>query len=314
MRAYIVDHAASEGVRIAEVPDATAGEGRLVVRVEAVSLNRGEVMHVAQMRLLPDGAPIGWDFAGTVVHAATDGSGPAVGTRVFGWSPRRGSWAELLCVDVCQVAPIPDNVCVAAAATLGVAALTALAALGRARTPLVGSRVVVTGATGGVGTFATQLALASGAETSAVVRPGTDVAELAGLLAPGVALEHGLDPDGPPSELIIESVGGDMLSAAFRRVSPGGTVVSLGRTTNADASLAPGWFLKDARIDGLSFSRDFTGPGEPGAALARLGRLVGSGRLQTNIGLTTESANLSHAMRALLDRTVRGKVVVRFGD
>ena len=309
MRAYVVDRAADLGMREAEIDAPVASRGHAVVDVHATSLNRGELLHLERYRSLPEGTVPGWDVAGVVVEAATDGAGPAVGTPVFGWTPSRGAWAERVAVRTDHLGVVPDGLSMADASTLGVAALTAYAALDRAPRPLPGARVLVTGATGGVGTFAVQLALLAGARTHAVVRDQPGATDPRQLLPAAAQREPILDPRGAPADLIIETVGGDMLTAALERVATNGTVVTLGRTSDTPAMLSPGWFLKHAQVHGLSFASSFGGVRSFGAALGQLGALVVAGSLNTNITATAHADGLVELARGVLERDIRGKAV-----
>lgn len=312
MRAYLADPTIPDGVALREIDSPSADEGVAVVSVTAASLNWGEVQHVRSFRMIPAGERVGWDVAGVVKEAATDGVGPAVGTPVFGWCRDRGSWAEEVAVPVEYLAILPDGLSPVDASTLGVAALTAHAATQRARRPLDGASVLITGATGGVGLFAIQLSSDAGANVIASLRRPEDEAMVREAIVPGVdfVAEVGIDPAGPGADLIIEPVGGQLLSNALKRVAPRGVIVTIGRADPDDAVMPAGWFLKGARVDGLSIGSELTEPGAQTAALELLGAMVREGRLDTAVARVMPAIELGEAMRLLIDRDVRGKVVI----
>lgn len=165
IQAVIIDHNAPGHVAIREVDAPMPLPNEALVRVAATSLNLGEVRYAQSME---PGAKIGWDLAGTVEKAAADGSGPKEGARVVGFMPG-GAWAELATVPTEALAELPDNVTFAEAATLPVAGLTALYVLEK-NTGLLGRKVLVTGANGGVGLFSCQLAELMGAHVVAQIR------------------------------------------------------------------------------------------------------------------------------------------------
>src|SRR5439155_7250710 len=114
--------------------------------VRTVCLNRGECSALRQQN--EDGWRPGWDLAGVVVQKAADGTGPAAGARVVGWV-NGGSWAGRVAVRTDHLAELPEDLGFEVAATLPVAGLTALGTLAR-RGALLGTRVAITGAAGGV--------------------------------------------------------------------------------------------------------------------------------------------------------------------
>jgi NADPH:quinone reductase len=162
MLGYCTDPSAAGGLALGDLPEPQPGPHDLVVEVAAYAVNRGELSLLSQRS---DGWTPGQDVAGVVAAAAADGSGPPVGTRVVGLADQ-GGWSERVAVPTHRVAPLPEAVAFPQAAALPVAGLTALRAL-RTGAPLLGRRVLVTGASGGVGSFAVQLALAAGAQVTA---------------------------------------------------------------------------------------------------------------------------------------------------
>ena len=186
------------GIELREVDEPRLGPGVAVVEVRASSLNRGEC---SALRTAEDGWRPGWDVSGVIAGAAPDGSSPPNGTRVVGWA-NGGGWAERVAVRSDHLAPIPKEMGFEVAATLPVAGLTAVGTL-ELGGPLAGKRVAITGAAGGVGRFAVQLAHAAGANVTAVVGSPERGLGLPELGTDEVVI--GLDPEGAAFDLLIES-------------------------------------------------------------------------------------------------------------
>lgn len=165
MKAIVTDPQAEGHFALVDLAEPTPYPSQALVRVKAISLNRGEVRRAmaSQERYAP-----GWDLAGEVMQPAADGSGPKAGVRVVGYLPS-GAWAQRVAVPANALAEVPDSVPLNQAATLPVAGLTALFSIQKAGV-LLGRRVPVTGASGGVGDFAVQLAHRSGATVVGLTR------------------------------------------------------------------------------------------------------------------------------------------------
>jgi NADPH:quinone reductase len=302
MRALVVDPSAPARLRLTEVPDPIPGPDQCLIQVEAVSLNRGELPEISGA---PAGRVPGWDAAGTVIMAAANGTGPAVGTRVVTCQQSGGAWAERHAVDVGQLAVLPDGVDIAVASTLPVAAVSALRAL-RMVGGILGRRVLITGASGGVGRFAVQLAHQAGAYVIASVGSEARKDGLAALGADEVVV--GLNGITAPIYAVLDNVGGPTLVSAFQNLEVDGTLVSIGY-----ASLEPAAFPPYGTVGPLRKLVSFFvfTLGQVGTDLEYLVSLLQTHSLDPQIGWQGSWEQAAEAIQLLLDRKVNGKVVLR---
>jgi NADPH2:quinone reductase len=300
MRAVVYDPAAPEHLALREVPDPRPAPSDALIRVAASSLNFADVAFLGERQAA--GAVPGFDASGVVVAGASDGSGPAPGTRVvtFGWS---GGWAELRAVDVGELAVVPDDVDLGAAAAVPVAGVTALRALRRLGS-LVGRRVLITGASGGVGRFAVQLAAGAGAHVVAAVGSAERGEGLDALGAAEVVV--GLHEITEAVFGGLDNVGGGTLAEVYGLLEPGGCVQSVGM-----ASLEPTTIdFERARLRGGGRIEAFTVGPAFGPDLAYLIELVATGRLDPQVDWRGPWDKIGDAAAALLGRQVRGKAVL----
>ena len=299
VRALVVDASASTAVRRAEVPDPVPGPGQVLVDVSRVSLNYGD-LNDARSGRIPMGAVLGSDAAGVVVQAAADGTGPVAGTRVVALTS--GAFAERVAIDVGALAEVPKGLDLAQAVALPVAGVAALRAL-RAAGLGPDKRVLVTGASGGVGRFAVQLAARAGAHVIASVGSAARVEGLAETGADEVLI--GLDGLQRPVDVVIDSVGGPQLVAAWNLLAPGGSVQSVGWTSGEPAVFPP-----YATVGPAKSLTSFVIEGDTGADLAVLTELAAEGALTVEIGWQGSWDRFDEAAEALRGRRISGKAVL----
>jgi NADPH:quinone reductase len=300
MRAIVATPKGPSRTERREVPAPEPEPNEALVAVRAFAVNRGE-LRLVQMR---DGWQPGQDVAGEVVRPAADGSGPQAGERVAGLAEWHG-WAEQAAVPTHRLAVVPDGVDLVMAAALPMAGTTA-ANLVREGGALLGSRVLITGASGGVGHIAVQLAALGGAEVVAVARPGRADA-LRGWGAAAVVTDPG-DAEGL-FELVLESVGGASLEAALAAVAPAGTVILFGNSSREPAALDFSALHghEEATIRSYFSARH---EAEAGRVLRRLLDLVAAGRLQVEVGARESWDRLNDVLDALTERRFAGKAVL----
>ena len=304
-RAVVVDPEAPGRLVIRAVADPVPDRGEAVVRVRAISLNRGEVRRAGTAAV---GWRPGWDLAGTVERAAADGSGPPAGARVVGLLSE-GAWAERVAVPTHALAALPDKVTFSQAATFPVAGLTALYALAK-RGQILARRVLVTGATGGVGDFAVQLARLGGAHVTASVRRAEQAASVRQLGAHEVVVGDEI-PASPKYDLVIESVGGRTLGTALAALERGGMCVTLGVSASAEVTFDARAFFVGGRATLYGFYLFVEqGNDAAGDGLRRLAELVAAGQLAPHVSLERPWTQIGQVAQDLMARRFPGKAVL----
>ncbi len=313
MRAVILDKSAEPRLGVLDVAQPQPATGEVLVRVKAFSLNAGEVRNALASN---KGPRPGWDFAGFVERAADDNSGPPQGARVVGLARNSGAWAEQICVPSHALATLPDNVSFAVAAALPVAGLTALWGLERGG-QLLGKRVLVTGASGGVGRYACRLAVLSGARVTATLRK-PDLAPQ--LKAEGVhEVLIGNDPalvkQSGRYAFILEVQGGQSLATSLTMLEPGGTCLLCGNASSENTTFEARDFYRPGSVSLKGFyifaELEHRAAGD---GLRTLVALVESGALVPPIDAELSWEDIDSVARRFAARQITGKVVLRIGD
>jgi NADPH:quinone reductase-like Zn-dependent oxidoreductase/ketosteroid isomerase-like protein len=304
MKAMVADGVGS--VRPAEAPDPAPGPGQVVIEVEAFSVNRGETY---LLETAEEGWRPGKDVAGTVVAAVADGSGPTVGARVVAHLPS-GGWAERVCAEARSLAVLPDEIDAATAAALPLAGLTAMRLLGEAGS-LIGQRILVTGASGGVGHFLAELAVAGGAEVVAVSRNHERGSRLRGL---GATTVVDVSETKGWFDVALESVGGGSLAEVRRKVRPTGQIIWFGQASREPSSLDFFDWVQGAAGAPIKQFHYARSPERDGQDLRTLVRLVAEGRLHPEIGVLLPWDHTGDVVASLRQRRVRGNAVLTVAE
>jgi len=308
-----------ESLEYVDVEKPDPGPNDVVVRLEAAAVNpldyhymRGSpyLMRLSMGIGRPNDSRMGVDFAGVVVETGDDVSKFAVGDAVFGG--RAGAFAEYVVMPEDRaIAAKPDNVSFEQAAAIPIAAVTALQALRDHGGLQAGEKVLINGASGGVGTYAVQIAKVLGAEVHGVCST-RNVDMVLGLGADHVFdyKQENYTDSGNRYDLIVDMVGNQSLTANRRVLKPGGRMVIVGGPKGD--WLAPLWPpLKAAMLSpfideeiGMMLAELY------GDDLEFLAGLMADDRLRSRIDRRYPLSDTAEALRYLETQRARGKVII----
>jgi NADPH:quinone reductase-like Zn-dependent oxidoreductase len=317
MKAMVQDRYGSARVlETRDVDKPEIGANEVLVHVHAASVHLGDwilmtgtpyVMRMASGLRKPKIRVPGTDVAGTVEAVGQDVHGLRPGDEVFGWCT--GAFAEYARATEDHFVKKPANLGFDEAAAVGVSATTALQLLRDEGHVQPGQKVLINGASGGVGTFAVQIAKAFGAEVTGVCS-----AKNVGMVR-SIGADHVIDytnedftKGGPRYDLILDNVGNHSMSAARRALSPNGTLLSNGGG-HADGKL--GRVIKAAIVS--MFVRQQGRPSvktQNRADLVALAELVQTGKIRPVIDGTYPLRETPEAIGHVAAGHARGTVVI----
>ncbi|HEV2397524.1 MAG TPA: NAD(P)-dependent alcohol dehydrogenase [Candidatus Sulfotelmatobacter sp.] len=306
-----------------EIDKPTPAIDDVLIKVAAASVNpydwhfmRGEPYLLRLMAGLqaPKNPRLGADVAGTVASVGDHVKQLKPGDSVFGTA--KGAFAEYVCARESRLVLKPESVTFEQAASVPIAAITALQALRDKGRIQAGDKVLINGAAGGVGTFAVQIAKYFGAEVTAVCSGGKLE------MVRGIGADHAIDyrrenftTGEKRYDIILDCVGNHLLTACRRVLSPQGVYVGAGGGTGR-WMLGP--LLQMIALPLLSWtgSRKFVGilAKMNQSDLIFLGELVASGKVKPVIDRQYGLSEIPEAIRYLEEGHARGKVVIRVGQ
>jgi len=247
------------------------------------------------------------------VTAGKNVTGFRPGDEVFALLPH-GGFAEYVSVPQSLLAPKPKNLSCEQAAAVPMAAITALLGLRDQGRLQPGQQVLVTGASGGIGTFAVQLARAFGADVTAVCRPPN--AQLVRSLGAAEVIDYTTQDftrQGQRYDLLLDIAGSHPAWASRRALKPNGTFVAVGGPAGRWVQPAARMFAALALAPLVSQRMVMTNTGQSGeykTHLATLAKLIEDGKVTPVLGRTYPFADLPDAIRYQEQGHAQGKVVI----
>ena len=326
MKAAIIHETGNEDVfRYEDVPDPEPRPRQVLLRIESASVNRGDLFrrdgsYGGGAQTLP--LIIGWDVAGTIIGVGSEVTTRQVGQRVVATLPH-GGYAEMTAVNEAGTVPIPDGVSFDEAASIPIVFLTSWFALRNVANLKEGETALIQSAGSGVGMAGIQIAKHMGCTviTTAGSQDKLDKARELGadhcidyneadFLAETMSITA-QDNREPGVDVVLEAVGGDVLTKSIQALAMGGRAVTVGNTSRQPATVEPGLMLNRLlTLQGFSLAVQM-GTGGVIQELQTILDLCAQGRLRTVIDRVFPLREAGEAHRHLGDRRNFGKVLLR---
>lgn len=303
---------------LAEIESPSPGPGQVLVRIAACGLNFADLLMIdGKYQDTPEPPfTLGMEIAGIVEGHGEGVALPAIGTRVAVFAGS-GGLAEYGVFDAARCVPIPDTMSFEEAAGFLVAYGTSHLALTRRARLREGERLLVLGASGGVGLTAVELGAAMGAEVIAVARGSDKLAA-----AKDAGAHHLLDARTADlraevkalggADVVYDAVGGQMFTDAMRATNPEGRILVIGFASGQLPQIAPNHLLvKNIDVIGFYWGGYMRfGAAHLADSLKALMDMYEAGRIRPHVGATRPLDRSAEALDLLRDRAVAGKVVV----
>jgi NADPH:quinone reductase-like Zn-dependent oxidoreductase len=320
MRAITHDRFGSADVlHLTRVPRPVPDDGEVLLRVHAAGVDRG-AWHMMTGRpylgrlafglRTPRNRVLGIEVAGSVDAVGASVTRLAVGDEVYGFA--RGSFAEYAVAREDRLAPKPVNLTFEQASVVPVSAATALQALTDSGRALPGQSVLVIGASGGVGSYAVQIAKALGTEVTGVASTGK--LDLVRALGADHVLDYTRDDFAAGSrryDLVLDIAGNPTLSRLRRALTPTGTVVITGGEEGGSFSGGMNRQLRAVAVSPFLRQRLTTFIAKQRSSdLERLSVLIEAGNVTPSIDRSYPLEEAPDAVRHLASGQVRGKLAI----
>ncbi len=324
MRAIVQKaYGTADQLALATIDRPSIAPDEVLIRVAAAGLDRG-TWHLMSgepylIRLMgfgvraPKNQVPGFDVAGTVVAIGNDVTRFEVGDSVFGVS--KGSFAEYAAAREDKLARKPESLTYEQAAVLGISGLTALKAVQDVARVEAGQRVLVIGASGGVGSYAVQIAVALGAHVTGVC--STAKTDLVTALGAERVIDYTTSDfaDGTEYDVVIDIGGSSSVSHLRRALAQDGTLVIVGGEGSSTWSTGMGRQLRAAALSPFVGQRlTMVVAEEHHSGLERLAELVAAGQVTPAVERSYPLEQTADAMRDLVAGKARGKIAIRVAN
>lgn len=306
-----------------DVPDAVAGPGEVLIRIEAVGLNFADVMR-RRGDAYPEPSPtpftLGIEVAGTIEALGDGVTGFDLGAAVMA-TPGAGGYAQFIAVPAAMVVPLPPGVPAVLAAAVVAHGASASIALRHAAKLQPGETVLIEGAAGGLGSFAIQLAKQFGAGKVIAAASTPEKRALAEKLGADATVDY-TQPDwaqkvrdltdGRGVDVVLETAGGDTAVQALQTLAPLGRMIYIGQSSGQTAQIDP-WNLTAPNISVIGYyvGGYATIPGLLQATMEELMGFIMTGKVVPQVGHVLPLSQVAEAHRLLENRLTTGKVVLQ---
>jgi NADPH:quinone reductase-like Zn-dependent oxidoreductase len=299
----ITQYGGSEQLKYEEAPLPEIGAGQVLAKVRYAGVNPVDwkIREGDMKQVFPVSFPLtlGHDFAGEIVNAGGDSGRFRTGERVFGFG--EGTYAEFTAAAITDIAAIPEKIDFAVAAALPTAGLTALQAIRDYVQPKPGTRILIHGAAGAVGSFATQVAKAWGAQVIGTAS-GEDVVYLRALGHVQVVdyKQERFESVGLV-DAVLDLIGGETATRSYAVVKKGGVMVSTLGAANAELAARAG--IRGANVAMKRSAAD----------LSELAALVERGDVKPRMGEVFRLDQAREAQDTSQQGRAKGKILLKVG-
>jgi NADPH2:quinone reductase len=312
----------SEKLILQDVPMPFAGDGQIVIQVEAAGVNFSDGMQRRNQYVFPVSLPYlpGFEVAGIVTELGKGVENISLGDRVVAMLPGGGGYAQYAVTPSYLAAVIPPTISAQASLALQVQGLTAYLMLKDGAKLQAGQTVLIHAAAGGVGTLLVQIAKQMGA--SKIIATASNVEKLA------VAKSLGADElinytasdwvqkvkdatGGKGVDLILDGTGGEIFQNSFSCLAPFGRLINFGNPSGGSTSIEAFTLVNNNLIlQGFGLASYFEKPDLMQEAYQYLFSQAATGKLKVHIGQTFALSNAAEAHQQMENRKTTGKIVL----